>query len=357
MPIVAHNALPTFQRLDEEGISVLPPDRAAEQDIRELHIGLLNMMPDKALAATERQFFRLIGGSNPIAQFYIHPFTLPELSRSQRAREHVSSFYDSFDELREQGLDALIITGANVVGPDLSKQPFWEPLIEVIDWAYDNVTSTLCSCLATHAVLEFRYWQRRAPRPSKTWGVFPHRLVDKRHPLVADVNTRFDVPHSRWNDVSREQFDAAGLRVLAQSDVGVHLATSADGFRFVFSQGHPEYDTVSLLKEYKREVARYAKGERALYPPLIDHYFSEQGEAILREFQAQVESQRASGVLPAFPDDLLMRDLDNTWRDTAHAIVSNWAGLVYQLTNSDRRLPFMKGVDPEDPLGLVADRR
>ncbi len=168
MPIVAHNQLPTFGRLLNEGINVLPPDRALNQDIRELHIGLLNMMPDKALAATERQFFRLIGESNPIAQFYVHPFTLPELPRSAEARAHVDSHYDTFEQVREQGLDALIITGANVVGSELANQPFWEPLIEVIDWAYDNVTSTLCSCLATHAVLQFRYGQTRTPQAAKT---------------------------------------------------------------------------------------------------------------------------------------------------------------------------------------------
>jgi homoserine O-succinyltransferase len=168
MPIVAHNGLPTFERLRAEGVNVLEPDRALHQDIRELHIGLLNMMPDKALAATERQFFRLVGESNPIAQFYMHPFTLPQLARGADARAHVERYYDDFAQLREQGLDALIITGANVVGPQLSTQPFWEPLIEVIDWAYSNVTSTLCSCLATHAVLEFRYGQPRRPRPRKT---------------------------------------------------------------------------------------------------------------------------------------------------------------------------------------------
>ena len=132
MPIVAHNALPTFDRLREEGVRVLPPDRALHQDIRELHIGLLNMMPDKALAATERQFFRLVGDSNPIAQFYVHPFTLPELARSDAARDHIEQYYDTFEQVREQGLDALIITGANVIGPALSEQPFWKPLIEVI---------------------------------------------------------------------------------------------------------------------------------------------------------------------------------------------------------------------------------
>jgi homoserine O-succinyltransferase len=353
MPIVAHNALPTFQRLREEGVNVLPPDRALHQDIRELHIGLLNMMPDKALAATERQFFRLVGESNPIAQFYMHPFTLPELPRGEAARDHIERFYDTFEQVREQGLDALIITGANVVGPLLSAQPFWQPLIEVIDWAHEYVTSSLCSCLATHAVLEFRYGQQRTPRPAKTWGVFPHRLVDKRHPLVNDVNTRFDVPHSRWNDVSRSQFDAAGLRVLAESDVGVHLATSPDGFRFVFFQGHPEYDTISLLKEYKREVMRYRGGELAQYPPFVENYFTLRDRAILREYRGRLDEAIASDRdAPAFPDELLALGLDNTWRDTAHAVVGNWVGLVYQLTHSDRRRPFMDGIDPDDPLGL-----
>jgi len=358
MPIVAHNDLPTFQRLREEGVNVLPPDRALHQDIRELHIGLLNMMPDKALAATERQFFRLVGESNPIAQFYMHPFTLPQLPRGEAASGHVAQYYDTFEQLREQGLDALIITGANVVGPELSTQPFWEPLIEVIDWSYQNVTSTLCSCLATHAVLEFRYGQHRKPRPAKTWGVFPHSVTDRVHPLVHDVNTRFDVPHSRWNDVSRAQFDAARLRVLAQSAVGVHLATSPDGFRFVFFQGHPEYDTISLLKEYKREVMRYAHGDLTQYPPVVDNYFTERDKAILREYRGRLVAALDGGDdIPAFPDELLTVGLDNTWRDTAHAVVGNWVGLVYQLTHSDRRIPFMQGIDPDDPLGLAKGRQ
>lgn len=353
MPIVAHNRMPTFDRLRHEGVKVLAPDQALHQDIRELHIGLLNMMPDKALAATERQFFRLVGASNPIAQFYMHPFTLPELQRDQPTTEYVDAYYESFEQIREQGLDALIITGANVVGPDLSSQPFWRPLIEVIDWAFDSVTSTLCSCLATHAVLEFRYGQKRTPRPRKTWGVFPHRLVDRDHPLVNDVNTRFDVPHSRWNDISREQFERAELRVLAESDVGVHLASSPDGFRFVFFQGHPEYDTVSLLKEFKREVMRYSAGETPTFPPFVDNYFSVRNRAVLQEYRQSVDAAlRRELPLPPFPDGLLLEEIDNTWRDTAHAVVGNWVGLVYQLTHSDRRIPFMQGVDPANPLGL-----
>ena len=354
MPLVAHNNLPSFNRLRGEGIRVLAPDFALHQDIRELHIGLLNMMPDAALAATERQFFRLIGESNPIAQFYVHPFTLPEIARGKDAQQHIDQYYQTFDQIREQGLDALIITGANVIGPDLSTQSFWQPLIEVVDWAYENVSSTLCSCLATHAVLEFRYGQKRIPQAEKKWGVFPHQLIDHSHPLVVDINTRFDVPHSRWNAVTLEQFQLAGLRILAELDDGcVHLATSPDGFRTVFFQGHPEYDTISLLKEYKREAVLYAKGERQDYPPFPDNYFGVFEKAVLNEYRLRLDEAIRSGQsLPELPEDLILPQLNNTWHDTAGEVVGNWMGLIYQITNSDRRLQFMDGVDPENPLGL-----
>lgn len=354
MPLVASSNLPTFQRLKQDGENVVSREFAVHQDIRELHIGVLNMMPDAALAATERQFFRLVGESNAIAQFYMHPFTLQALKRGREAEAHVAQYYEPFEQIKEQGLDALIISGANVTQPDLSKEPFWKPLIEVIDWAYENVTSTLCSCLATHAVLQFRYGQKRRPLGFKRWGVYSHRVVDRRHPLVADVNTRFDVPHSRFNQVDRTQFDTAGLRVLVESDeAGVHLATSADGFRLVFFQGHPEYDTVSLLKEYKREVTRFSKGESPQYPPLLDNYFSLKAQAILEEHRERVLTAKTQKTTaPEFPESLIATSLDNTWHDTAEAVIDNWVGKVYRLTNHDRKLPFQPGVDPGNPLGL-----
>jgi homoserine O-succinyltransferase/O-acetyltransferase len=353
MPLIAHNALPTFERLRAEGTRVLPTNRAMHQDIRELHVGLLNMMPDAALAATERQFFRLVGESNPIAQFYVHPFTLPELERSEKAQEYIANYYEPLEKIKNEGLDALIVTGVNVIGPELSNQPFWEPLKDVIAWAAENVTSTLCSCLATHAVLQFHYGQKRIPQKEKIWGVFGHRVMDISHPLVNDVNTRFDVPHSRWNAVTREQFDTAGLRVLVESDAGVHLATSADGLRLVLSQGHPEYDTISLLKEYKREVLLYAAGKRMDYPPFPANYFADREQAILDEYRNRLDAALSAGEeILEFPEPLVSARLDNTWHDTAEGVVGNWMGLVYQVTNSDRRLPFMDGVDPDDPLGL-----
>ena len=350
MPIVAHNDLPTFGRLQSEGISVLLNDRAQQQQIRELHIGLLNMMPDAALQATERQFLRLMGESNPVAHLHVHLFSLPEIPRSSDTLEYISRYYDTFDNLRDQGLDALIISGANVQGAELAEQSFWEPLQHVLDWAAETVTSTLCSCLATHAVLQSRYQQARQPQATKIWGVFPHQVVDATHPLTRQMNTRFDVPHSRWNAVTPAQFRAANLPVLVESvDVGVHLATSPDGLRFVLFQGHPEYDTVSLMKEYKREIALFQAGDRPDFPPLIAHYFSQRSQAILAEYLAQLVSSKTQQDIQ-FPEKFLEKDLHNTWHDSAQTIISNWIGLVYQLTHEDRRRPFMEAVDPHNPL-------
>lgn len=355
MPIVAHTQLPTFERLRQEGQNILDPDRALHQDIRELHIGLLNMMPDTALGATERQFFRLIGQSNPIAQFYVHPFTLDELPRSAAARAYIDRHYEPFAKIKEEGLDALIVTGANVSHPSLADEPFWGPLGEVIDWAADNVSSTLCSCLATHAVLEFRYGQPRRGLGFKRWGVYPHRVVHRTHPLVHNVNTLFDVPHSRFNQIDREQFDRAGLHVLAESETaGVHLAVSEDGFRLVFFQGHPEYDTISLLKEYKREVGRFARGERRDYPPFPDQYFRGLERAILDEHHERILAALDRGrEPPELPEERISANLDNTWHDTAEGVVGNWMGLIYQVTHSDRKLPYMDHVDPRNPIGFL----
>ena len=356
MPLVANNRLPSFTRLRDEGGTVIELQRAEQQDIRELHIGLLNMMPDKALEATERQFFRLVGESNQIAQFYMHPFTIPELPRGEQGRRHVEQFYSSFEDLKRQGLDALIITGANVTGPELSREPFWKPLIGIVDWAWENVTSVLCSCLATHAILEFRYGQKRRPLPAKRWGVYAHRIIDKAHPLARGVNTRFDVPHSRFNQVDRSQFERAGLRVLAEAEeAGVHLAVSEDGFRTVFFQGHPEYDAISLLKEYKREVGRFIDGKTGAYPPFPENYLGLRHRAILEEYQDRVIAAReAARPAPPFPEHLIAGELDNTWHDSAEAILNNWIGAVYQLTDLDRRVPFRQGVNPDDPLGIGA---
>lgn len=354
MPLVAHTNLPTFQRLREEGEEILEPERAENQDIREMHIGLLNMMPDAALEATERQFFRLVGACNQIVQFHIHPFTVHGLKRSSEAQAHIDEYYESFEQIKRDGLDALIISGANVTGPRLQDEDFWQSLTEVFFWAKDNVTSILCSCLATHAVMQYCYGIERTRLPGKRWGVFPHKVIDRSHPLVAEINTRFDVPHSRFNEIFQSDMEKHGVKVLvASKEAGVHLAVSADGFRIVFFQGHPEYDDISLLKEYKREVLRYYREEIDQYPPFPEHYFNEQAQNIFCDYRQHLESARKTGKrLEPFPENLVLEYIDDTWRDSAKAVFNNWLGKIYQLTNQDRRLPFMNGIDPDNPLGL-----
>ncbi len=355
MPIVAHSDLPSYERLRQEGYHVLTPERANQQDIRPLHVGLLNMMPDAALAATERQFFRLVGSSNPISQFHIHPFTLDEIPRSDTARDHIKRYYEPLDKIKEAGLDALIISGANVTEADLSKEVFWEPLKEVVDWAYDNVTSTLCSCLASHAVFLGRYGVQRQSLQSKTWGVFKHEVTDPTHPLVHDTNTILDVPQSRFNVVTRAQLEQAGLHVLIESqESGVQMAVSNDGFRMVFFQGHPEYDQISLMKEYKREVGRFVSGDLVSYPPFPANYFDTFSQALLHEYELHLRSAMNDGAeVPVFPEPQLLPRLHNSWHDSGEALVGNWVGLVYQMTNADRKKPFMDGVDPSNPLGWL----
>ena len=351
MPIVEHSQLPTFGDLRRQGLTVLSLQDAQRQDIRALHVGLLNLMPDAAFQLTEQQFIRLVGGSNQIAQVYVHCFTVDGLPRSAATQAYIAGNYEDLASIYAQGLDALIVTGANVANPRIEEEPFYRPLTAVIGWASENVTSVLCSCLSTHALMKYLHGVDRTRLPRKQWGVYSHRVVAPQHPLLTGINTRFDVPHSRYNGITRAQFEGAGLGILIESaEAGVHAAVSADQFRHVYFQGHPEYDAISLLKEYKREVLRHFAGERDL-PPFPDHYISPEAAAVLNAYLAAAgRAQRAGTPLPTFPEADVAPFLDNTWGDTARTVFDNWLGLVYQLTNLDRRLPFKAGIDPRRPL-------
>ena len=354
MPLVNHIPLPTFHHLQQLGQEIVPLEQALRQDIRELHIGLLNMMPDAALRITEQQFMRLVGSCNQIAQFFVHPFSIPGLPRSPKTQQYIGQFYTTFEQLQQDGLDALIITGANVANPSLDQEPFWEPLNKVINWATQNVTSVLCSCLATHALAKSLYHIERQRLPRKRWGVYSHRVAAK-HPLLRDINTRFDVPHSRYNTIMAYQLEEAGLTILVKSIQGdVHMAVSPDQFRIVYLQGHPEYNYNSLLKEYKREVLRFINNERPDYPPYPEHYFSNEAALIADRYgRAVMTARHQRKPIPPFPEKELEQHLDNTWGDTGKAIFNNWLGLVYKLTDLDRKRPFAPNIDPRDPLGLA----
>lgn len=354
MPLVAHRPLPTYDRLRDQGEEILEHGQAIHQDIRELHIGFLNLMPNAAFEATERQFLRLVGSSNQIVQYYVYPFTIPGVDRDAVTQEYINKYYSDFETVKATGLDALIVTGTNPANPTLEQEPFWSPLGEVIDWATKNVTSVLCSCLAVHAIVKHLHAIERKPLQRKRWGVYSHRITQANHPLLRNINTRFDVPHSRNNDISAEQLEAAGFKILVHgASSGVHMAVSPDMFRIVYLQGHPEYDKVSLLKEYKREVNRYIAGVIDSYPDSPENYFNSEVDAIIEQYrQAVLTARDNGGSLPDFPEDEIEPLLDNTWRDTGKSIFNNWLGTVYQLTNLDRHLPFQHGIDPNDPLQI-----
>jgi homoserine O-succinyltransferase/O-acetyltransferase len=353
MPIIAHNKLPTYQRLKDEGISILSHKDAIHQDIRELHIGLLNMMPDAALIPTERQFFYLISSSNKIAQFYMHPFSIPTIKRNKKTQDYIDRYYETFVDIKKQGIDALIISGANVTEGNLENEIFYQPLMEIIRWAKKNVTSVLSSCLATHAIMQNLYGLKRYALPAKKWGVYQH-YVCKSHPLVSSINTNFFVPHSRFNQIDKKQMLEKKIHILVESkDAGVHLATSPDGFRFIFFQGHPEYETISLLKEYKRECILFYENKRNSYPPFLKNYFNLQQQYILKEYQTNInKAKEKKAPMPIFPEELIAQSLQNCWHDTATAIVGQWIGYVYKLTGEDRHEPFMQNINPSNPLNL-----
>jgi homoserine O-succinyltransferase/O-acetyltransferase len=327
MPLLAHNHLPAFARLAAEGLPVVAP---AAWDGPVLRVGLVNTMDDGAIAATERQFLRLLAAAAPDRGIELLPCGLPEVPRGPAARRHCDEHYLDLAALRAARPRALIVTGANVGEPDLDRLHCGASLREVIAWADAEVPRTLYSCLATHAVLHFRHGRRRRALPAKRWGVYPHRLAQPAHPLVAGLADGLVVPHSRWNEVPSDDFAAAGLEVLIVDahDGGVHLAAGHDG-REVFLQGHPEYDPVSLPKEHKREVARFWAGQRDDYPAPPEHICDADGDAMLARHRERVLAARRRGEpeLPPYPEPELGPRLRDAWRrDTARFLASWLAG-------------------------------
>lgn len=325
MPVVPNSDLPAFERLAEEGVAIGP----ADPDLNDLHVGLLNLMPDAALAATDRQFIRLVSGYADDANLYIHPFTLAAGHRGLEAQAYVSNHYATFDDIRAGTLDALIITGANPAHFELSDEAFWPDLTQVIDWADDSVHSVLCSCLATHAVLEHQGVLKRSKLDEKRWGVYQHLDQVGSSPLLDGVDGPVESPHSHWFDMTQDELEDAGVAVLLVSpEAGVHMATSADGISYVFFQGHPEYDDISLLKEYKREIGRFFNGERD-YPDPPEHYFDDSVADALNAYRKDVEAALAAGEdIPEMPEADLMDRGRPDWFKQGQQIYSNWLGEV-----------------------------
>ncbi len=340
MPLIYwSNSLPTIAEIWKNNpLVAITRHRAVHWDIRPLRIGLLNNMPDAALKATEGQFLRLIW-SEPVLQIEPILMSSPWVQRSHNAYEYISQYYTPFSQIQKDGLDAMIISWANFWNGSIDHLPFWDELTDVIEWANKNTISTLTSCLATHAVMKHRHnvdriLNQKNSKDQKIWWTFEHKILDNSHPLVSGMNTRIIVPHSRWNDISQEQFETTWNQVLMSSNVAwVHLAVSHD-FRWVMMQGHPEYDTVSLAREYLRDKKAWQSHEPA-------NYITQE----LREFDPQT-SLSNSEIEQNW-------NLVNNWWDSAKVMFSRWIALVYKLTNYSKVWKYMDGIDSSNPLESI----
>jgi homoserine O-succinyltransferase len=322
MALIEHSKLPAFTTMRDEGVPVRSPSGVS--DLPTVAVGLLNLMPDAALRATDRQFIRLLSAAADEIDIRVHPFTVAAEHRGEEARRHIAEHYETFGEVKEAGVDALVVTGANPAEDELEREAFWEGLGDVLDWATSSTRSILCSCLATHAVLQKYRGMRRRRLPQKRWGVYSHEVL-KEHPLLEGLDGQVEAPHSHWYDVTREEMESVGLTVVLESEeAGVHMAVDDDDF-YVFFQGHPEYDLISLLKEYRRELGRYWRAERDDYPPVPEHYFSDDALAELDDYRPVLEKAKREGRQPPRLDEaeLLPKD-SHTWNGEGRVIYRNW---------------------------------
>lgn len=321
MPLLRLQDLPSLDRIAEQGARVA--EQAPEHAAR-LNVGLLNMMPDRALAATERQFLRLLD-SHGERYCAVHLFTIEGVPREEEGREHLQQYYRDCAEIGGTDLDALIITGANVTQPDLTSEPFWDGLAAVLKQADDCRLPVVCSCLAAHASALIFHGIARRHLPHKRWGIFDHSVCEPGHPLVANLPNHFEMPHSRFNEIPEPGLRAHGVEILVTGpEAGVQVAVEPDGRRLYF-QGHPEYEAVSLLKEYKREVLRHLAGEREDYPPLPDNTFSEPATGLAEAFRRRILSQNGRAeLIEEFPEEALAREMRHSWKGVSRQLFFNW---------------------------------
>jgi len=258
----------------------------------ELTIALINNMPDSALKATERQFMRLVqsaAGKRPIRFHYL---ALPSVIRSKQAKDHIDKEYTDIAELDRLDIDGLIVTGAEPIAPALQDERYWTEFTGLVDWARTNTRSTIWSCLAAHAAVLHLDGIERQRLPQKCSGVYDCAKTAGDW-LTGDLPASVKISHSRLNEVRENDLRARGYRVLTRSiEAGVDIFTRDFDSRFIFFQGHPEYDALSLQREYMRDIARYLAGERDTYPAIPAHYFDATTEDILVNFERRARSER-----------------------------------------------------------------
>jgi homoserine O-succinyltransferase len=292
-----------------------------------LQIALINNMPDAALEDTELQFFELLDAASGDLPVLIKLYSLPEIIRSDRAQLHLSGFYFGIDDLLNSKFDGVIVTGTEPRQPRLPDEPYWRTLTTIFDWAERNTNSAVLSCLAAHASVLHGDGIERRPLGDKHFGVFEyHKSGD--HALTAGAGdaTTIHFPHSRWNEVREDALLSHGYSVLNRSpEAGVDLfVKQKKQSLFVHFQGHPEYFSRTLLKEFRRDIRRYLTRERETYPSMPHGYFGAEASGLLSEFRKNAESHRQEELMDVFPENAIGDTLQNTWNRSAIVIYRNW---------------------------------
>jgi homoserine O-succinyltransferase/O-acetyltransferase len=294
-----------------------------------IKIALVNNMPDAALEDTELQFFQLVEAAAGDIPVDIKLYSLPKLGRSERGLQRLSNFYCSTDDLLNSQFDGVIITGTEPHHPNLRHEPYWGALAELLDWAEENTTSTVLSCLAAHAGVLHGDGIERHALGDKQFGVFEERKTCE-HALTNRTSELMRFPHSRWNEVREDALTSCGYTVLTRSaEAGVNLfVKKKKRSLFVHFQGHPEYGVDSLLKEYRRDVKRFLRGERETYPLMPHKYFDPKTTELLTYFRERTLLHRCEQLQAAFPESLGVDTLKNTWQASATRLYRNWLHYV-----------------------------
>lgn len=302
----------------------------------ELRIAFINNMPDPALEDTEFQFFSLLSEAAGDMHVRVTLFSLPGVSRTGQAQQHVADYYSPISALWNGRFDAAIITGTEPRQSNLRDEPYWSVLAEVFDWAAQTTSSTMLSCLAAHASGLHSDGIERHRMNVKCSGVFEVQSVS-HHPLFRGVPGVYRIPHSRWNELREQDLIASGYTVLTRSsDAGVDsFAKTFGNSLFLHFQGHPEYDAQTLFKEYRRDVKRFLRRERDDYPTMPHGYFNEQARVLLGRFQERAQCERDEAILDNFPQAAVEKTLQKTWDSASHRIYTNW--LRYLLSRKTER--------------------
>lgn len=300
MPIKVQSNLPAIKVLESENIFVMPDDIALKQDIRPLKILILNLMPTKI--TTETQILRLLGNS-PL-QVDIELLQMASHVSKNTSSNHLNTFYKTFDEIKSNTFDGLIITGAPVELLDFEEVDYWDELCRIMEWSKKNVYSTFHICWGAQAGLYYHYGIKKHALPEKLSGIYTHNVLDPHHQLMRGFDDTFQIPHSRYTGVKLEEVRKAPLLdVLAVSEkAGVSIICSKSG-RQVFVTGHAEYDRDTLANEYLRDL------NRGIEPQVPYNYF---------------------------PNDDPLRVPPMVWRSNATLLYTNWLNyFVYQATPYD----------------------